>query len=117
MRMPQDFVDAINAAVREVNSDSGHMVSGSMTLGSDFDEWLGPDAMRKYGFGPMPPEAMAAFEAKFNERREELKAALIASAIEIEQRRMRGELLDEAPRSGQPQMSIDEFLSKHSLKS
>lgn len=91
MKMPQDFVDAINAAVREVNPDAGIMTSGSMTLGSDFDEWMGLTALKKYGMGPLPPEAVAAFEAKFAERRDELKASLVASSIEIEKRRMAGD--------------------------
>ena len=90
--MPQDFVDAINAAVREVNPNAGTMVRGSITLGEDFDEWLGPEAFRKYGFGSLPPEAVAAFEAKFAEKRDELKAALIVSAIAIEKKRMAGTL-------------------------
>ncbi len=94
MRMPQDFVDAINAAVREINPDAGAMVRGSMTLGSDFDEWLGPGAMQKYGFGPLPPEAVAAFEAKFAERRDELKAQVVASAVDVEKKRMAGTLED-----------------------
>ena len=92
MKMPQDFIDAINAAVREVNPNAGTMLSGSMTLGSDFDEWLGPGAIMKYGFGPMPPEDVAAFEAKFAEKRDELKAALVASSVEIEKRRMAGDV-------------------------
>lgn len=94
MKMPQDFVDAINVAVREVNPDAGMMISGSMTLGEDFDEWLGPQALMKYGFGGLPPEAVTAFEAKFAEKREELKASLVASAIEIEKKRMAGTLQD-----------------------
>jgi hypothetical protein len=92
--MPQDFVDAINAAVREINPNAGIMVDGSMTLGSDFDEWLGPQALKKYGFGPMPADAIAAFEAKFEEKRAELKEAVVASAIEVEKKIMRGELGD-----------------------
>ena len=91
MRMPKDFVDAINAAVREVNPNAGTMTHGSMTLGSDFDEWLGLEAIKKYGFGPMPPDAEAAFWAAFNERRDELKASLVTSAVEVEKRRMAGE--------------------------
>jgi hypothetical protein len=91
MRMPQDFVDAINAAVREINPNAGTMTHGSMTLGSDFDEWVGPQAIKKWGFGPMPPEAVAEFEAKFNERRAELKASVVASSVEVEKRRMAGE--------------------------
>lgn len=94
MRMPQDFVDAINAAVREVNPDAGTMTYGSMTLGHDFDEWLGPEAILKYGLGPMPPEAVAAFEAKFAEHRDELKRSLVASAVEVETRRIAGTLED-----------------------
>lgn len=94
MRMPQDFVVAINAAVREVNPDAGMMISGSMTLGEDFDEWLGPEAFRKYGFGPLPPEAVAAFEIKFAEKREDLKASVVASAVEIEKKRLAGTLED-----------------------
>jgi hypothetical protein len=84
--MPQDFVDAINAAVKAVNPDAGTMTSGSMTLGTDFDEWLGPEAMMKYGLGPHPPEFIAAFEAKFAEKRGELLASLIASSVEIEKK-------------------------------
>lgn len=94
MKMPQDFVDAINVAVREINPDAGEMISGSMTLGTDFDEWLGPEAMRKYMFGPLPPEAVAAFEAKFAEMRDVLKASVVASAIEVEKKRMAGTLED-----------------------
>lgn len=94
MRMPQDFVDAINAAVREVNPDAGTMTYGSMTLGADFDEWLGPEAILKYGFDPMPPEAVAAFEAKFAEHREELKASLVAASVDVEKRRLAGTLED-----------------------
>lgn len=92
MKMPQDFVDAVNAAVHEINPDAGAMVSGSMTLGSDFDEWLGPEAMRKYGFSPLPPEVVAAFESKFAEKRDDLKASVVASAIEIEKKRLAGTL-------------------------
>ena len=94
MLMPQDFVDAVNAAVREVNPNAGKMKSGSMTLGTDFDEWLGPKAMMKYGFGPMPPEDAAAFEAKFAEKRDELKSSIVASAVEIEKKRLAGTLDD-----------------------
>jgi hypothetical protein len=94
MWIPQDFIEAINAAVRAVNPDAPIMVSGSMTLGSDFDEWLGPEGFKKYGFGNLPPDALAAFEAKFSEKREELKASMIASAIEIEKKRMAGTLED-----------------------
>jgi hypothetical protein len=94
MRMPQDFVDAINAAVLAVNPNAGRMTYGSMTLGSDFDEWLGPEAILKYGFGPMPPEAVAAFEAKFAEHREELKSSLVASAVEVEKQRLAGTLTE-----------------------
>jgi hypothetical protein len=89
MRMPQDFVDAINTAVKVVNPEAGHRTSGSMTLGTDFDEWLGPEAMLKYGFGPIPAEAVAAFNAKFAEKRDELKAAVVASSVEVERRRMK----------------------------
>lgn len=92
MRMPQDFVDAINAAVRGVNPNAGTMSYGSMTLGSEFDEWLGPEALIKYGFEPLPVEATAAFEAKFAEKRGELKSSLIASAVEREKKRMAGTL-------------------------
>lgn len=94
MRMPQDFVDAINAAVREVNPNAGTMTYGSMTLGADFDEWLGPEAMLKYGFGPLPIEALKAFNAKFAEKRAELKNALVQSAAETEKKRMAGTLQD-----------------------
>lgn len=92
MRMPQDFVDAINAAVRKVNPNSGTMVSGSMTLGSDFDEWVGPSAMMKYDFGEIPPEAVTAFEAKFAEKRDALKTSIVASAVEREKQRLAGTL-------------------------
>ena len=92
MQMPQDFIDGINAAVREVNPNAGIMVRGSMTLGSDFDEWLGPEAMGKYGLGPLPAAVQASFEAKFAEKRDELKASVIASAVEIERRRLTGTL-------------------------
>jgi len=109
MRMPQDFVDAINAAVREVNPDAGTMTRGSMTLGSDFDEWLGPDAIMKYGF-EMPPEAQAAFEAKFAERRDELKASVVASSVEVEKKRLAGTLDEWPPRTGKPSQSLDEFI-------
>ncbi len=110
MRMPQDFIDAINAAVREVNPDAKHTTtSGSMTLGSDFDEWLGPGAMMKYGLDPMPPEAMAAFEAKFNEKREEIKSSLVASAVEIEKKRMAGTLEDDPPKTGRKPMTLKEL--------
>lgn len=94
MRMPQDFVDAVNAAVKEINPDAGTMVRGSMTLGSDFDEWLGPEAMLKYGLGPLPVEAQQAFESKFAELRQALKANIVASAIEVEKKRMAGTLED-----------------------
>lgn len=90
--MPQDFVDAINVAVREINPDAGVMISGSMTLGSDFDEWFGPGALMKYGFEEPPPEIVAAFEAKFAEKRDEMKASVINSAVEIEKKRMAGTL-------------------------
>lgn len=91
MKMPQDFIDAITVAIREVNPNAGALISGSMTLGTDFDKWLGPDATMKYGFGEIPADDQAAFEAKFNEKREELKAAVIASAVEAEKQIMRGE--------------------------
>lgn len=94
MKMPQDFIDAINAAVREINPDAGTMISGSMTLGTDFDEWLGPEAFQKYGFGAMPAEAVTAFNAKFAEEREGLKAHIVANAIEVEKKRMAGTLED-----------------------
>lgn len=94
MRMPPDFIEAVNVAVREINPDAGTMLNGSMTLGADFDEWLGPEAMRKYGFGPLPAEAIAGFEAKFAEKRDELKASIVASAVEIERKRMAGTLED-----------------------
>lgn len=112
MRMPQDFVDAINAAVREINPEAGTMTSGSMTLGSDFDEWLGPGAMGKYGFGPLPPEAVAAFGAKFEERREELKASIVASAVEVEKRRLAGTLKDDPPLTEKPARHVDELLAE-----
>lgn len=89
MKMPQDFVDAINAAVHEINPDAGTMTHGSMTLGTDFDEWLGPEAMLKYGFDPLPAADVAAFNAKFAEMRDELKAAVVASSVEVEKRRMK----------------------------
>jgi hypothetical protein len=92
--MPQDFVDAVNAAVLGVNPDAGMMVSGSMTLGTDFDEWLGPKAMMKYGLDPLPPEVAAAFDAKFAEKREALKASVVATAVETEKKRMAGTLED-----------------------
>ncbi len=112
MRMPQDFVDAINAAVREVNPDAHMMTSGSMTLGTDFDEWFGPAAMMKYGFGPIPPEAVAAFEAKFAEKRDELKASLVASSVDIEKRRIAGTLVSEPPRSTREPQSVDAWLAE-----
>lgn len=92
MWMPQDFVDAVNVAVREVNPDAGIIVRGSMTLGSDFDEWLGAEAMRKYGFDALPDDVVAAFGAKFAEKRDELKASIVASAVEIEKKRLAGTL-------------------------
>jgi hypothetical protein len=106
MKMPPDFVEAINLAVREVNPDAATMVSGSMTLGSDFDEWLGPGAMMKYGLDPMPPEVMAAFTAKFNEKRGEILATLVASAVEVEKMRMAGTLVDDLPRTKRKPMSL-----------
>lgn len=112
MRMPQDFVDAINAAVREVNPNAGTMTSGSMTLGSDFDEWLGPKAILKYGFEPMPPEDVVAFDAKFAEKRDELKASLVASSIDIEKRRMSGTLIDEPPVTGRKPQKIEDWLNE-----
>lgn len=91
MKMPQDFLDAITAARREVNPNASATTSGSFTLGSDFDEWLGPGSLTKYGLGPFPADFMAGFEAKFEERREEIKAALVASAVDVERRIMAGE--------------------------
>lgn len=111
MRMPQDFLDAINAAVREVNPNAGVTTYSDMFLGSDFDEWIGPGAIKKYGFGPMPPEALAAFEAKFNERRDELKASLVASAIEVEKQRMSGTLIDQPPCTGKPQRDLRDVVA------
>lgn len=90
--MPQDFVDAINAAVQAINPEAEEMVSGSMTLGADFNEWLGPEAFKKYGFEPLPPEAVTGFEAKFAEKRDELKASIVASSVEIEKKRLAGTL-------------------------
>lgn len=92
MRMPQDFVDAINDAVRAVNPNAGTMVSGSMTLGHEFDEWLGPNALMKYGLDPLPPEAQAAFNAKFAERRDALKASIVSTAVETARQRVAGTL-------------------------
>jgi len=112
MRMPQDFLDAINAAVREVNPNAGTTTYGDMFLGSDFDEWLGPGAIMKYGFKPMPPEAQAAFEAKFNERRDELKASVVASAVEVEKKRMAGTLVSVIPETGQPPRKLSEVLAE-----
>jgi hypothetical protein len=89
MRMPQDFVDAVNNAVHDVNPNAGMMVSGSITLGHDFDEWVGPQAMAKYGIGPLPPEALRAFAAKFDEHREALKEAIVSSAVRAEAERMK----------------------------
>jgi hypothetical protein len=89
MRMPQDFVDAINVAIREVNPGARTMLSGSMTLGSEFNEWCGPRAALKYGLGPMPPADLAAFEAKFAEHRDALKTSLVANAVHIERERMK----------------------------
>lgn len=94
MKMPQDFLDTINAAVREINPNAGTVINGSMTLGSDFDEWLGPESFKKYGFGPLPPEIVAAFEAKFAEKRDQLKSSIVASAVEVEKKRMAGTLED-----------------------
>lgn len=111
MRMPLDFIAAINAAVKEVNPNAGTMVSGSMTLGSDFDEWLGPGAIMKYGFEhPMPPEAEAAFQAKFAEKRAAIRAALVASAVEIEKKRMAGTLEDMPPKTGKPRRTLQELI-------
>jgi hypothetical protein len=90
--MPQDFVDAINEAVKAVNPDAGRMIHGSMTLGSNFDRWLGPEAMMKWKLDPLPPEETKAFEAKFNEHRDELKRQVVASAVEVELQRMAGRL-------------------------
>lgn len=92
MKMPQDFVDAINEAVKAVNPDAGTMMHGSFTLGSDFDEFFGPDAMMKRGFGEPDPEEEARFNAKIEERRDTIKTALVNSSVEIEKRRMAGTL-------------------------
>ena len=117
MKMPQDFVDAANAAVLAVNPNANTMISGSMTLGADFDEWLGPQAIMKYGFGEIPAEDQAAFEAKFAEKRDELKAAIVASSVEVEKRRMAGELeysFDDshAPRTGKPQRNLSDIVDE-----
>lgn len=112
MRMPQDFVDAINSAIREVNPTAWEMTSGSMTLGSDFDEWLGPGAIMKYGFDGIPAEVQAAFEAKFAERREEIKAALVTSSVDIEKRRMAGTLVSEPPVTSRKPQKIDDWLKE-----
>lgn len=90
--MPQEFVDAINKAVKEANPNAMQMVRGSMTLGSDFDEWLGPESMLKYGFGPMPDEVVKAFQDKFEETKPKLLEQLVKSAVEIEKQRMAGTL-------------------------
>src|ERR1039458_4750777 len=87
MNMPQDFIDAINAAVREIEP-SYTMTSGAMTLGSDFDEWLEPGSLLKYGFDPLPDEAVAAFTAKFEEKRAEVKANVVAAAVQVATRRL-----------------------------
>ena len=94
MLMPQDFVDAINAAVIGINPEARRITSGSMTLGTDFDEWFGPEAMIKYGLNAPPAEVIDAFNAKFAEKRDELKASLVASAVEVEKQRMAGTLED-----------------------
>lgn len=88
MRMPPDFIEALNRAVKEVNPNAGEMTSGSFTLGEDFDEWFGPEAMRKYGFGPYPDDFIASFEAKFAGKREEIKRALVEASVEVEKRNM-----------------------------
>lgn len=110
MKMPQDFVDAINAAVKEINPNAGTMTYGSMTLGSDFDEWLGIDALMKYALGPVPPEVEAAFQKKFEEHREEIKASIVASAVDVEKRRMAGLLSDGPPRTKQSTRNIDDVV-------
>lgn len=112
MRMPQDFVDAINAAVHEINPNARTMTSGSMTLGSDFDEWFGPQALLKYGLDDVPAQVQASFEAKFAEKREEIKAALVASSVEVEKRRMAGTLIDEPPVTGRKPQKVDDWLKE-----
>src|ERR1035437_4124434 len=87
MNMPQDFIDAINAAVREVDPEAGQITSGSMTLGSDFDEWLGPGSILKYGWDGLSDEAVAAFTAKFEEKRTEVKANVVAAAVQVAKQR------------------------------
>lgn len=82
MRMPADFVDDINKAVEAVDPDAGTMTSGSFTLGSDFDEFFGPEAMLKYGLGPVPADVQAKFEKLFAEKREAIKASIIANSVE-----------------------------------
>lgn len=92
MKMPQDFVDAINEAVKAVNPDAGTMVSGSFTLGSDFDEWLGPQAMLKYGLDPMPQEEIDRFNVLFEQKRQVLKDQIVASTVEVAKKRLAGTL-------------------------
>lgn len=90
MIMPQDFIDAINQAVKAISPNAGTMTSGSFTLGSEFDEFVGPEALAKFGVEPLDQETQKRFWAKWTEKREEIKAALVESAVEVERKRMAG---------------------------
>lgn len=132
MKMPQDFVDAINVAVKEVNPNAGVMTSGSFTLGTDFDDILySEDAMilplqiltlndrLKNGEDVKAElieklEAMAVIEKRFAERfaekRDELKKAMVDSCVETEKQKMAGTLNSFAVSSGKKQVNLREFV-------
>lgn len=112
MDMPQDFIEAINRATQDVNPQARVIVRGSITLGHEFDEWFGPEGIEKYGFGPLPPEALAAFAAKFAERREAIKAAVVTWAVDTERRRMAGKLIDDPPMSGRPKQTVNAVIGE-----
>lgn len=88
MRMPQDFVDAVNEAVKALNPDAGEMISGSFTLGSDFDKYMLP-----YHYDQEVD--VEGFNRLWEEKRESIKQALVETAVEVERKRMAGTLGEE----------------------
>ncbi len=61
--------------LQQAADDVGVIAETVETLGTEFDEWLGLPAIKRYGFGPLPADAEAAFQAKFAEKRAEIKAS------------------------------------------
>lgn len=78
MKMPPDFIEAINKAKKSVNPNAGTIISGSFTLGSELE--------------PLSKEEMKKFNELFESRREEIKSKLVESAIRAEKELINGAL-------------------------